>query len=200
MSRASWDREGQTLSDSYPAVPESIPSARRAIVEFAEAVGAEDEQIDALRLAASEAISNVVRHAYPREHGLVHVTAALAGDELWLLVSDDGHGLSAATHSPGLGVGMALIAWLSDYFAVVSRGGGGTEVRMRFALQAGLRPAADREREELDRRLDLSARLALPDENLGSDERKRPKRFGAQPRGSVRSASSPASSSFSTTR
>jgi len=185
MSALRGDPEVHTLSASYPAVPESVPLARRALVEFVEAIGAKREQIDALRLAASEAITNAVRHAYWHGEGFVHVTAAVTGDELWLLVADDGRGLSTATHSPGLGVGMALMASLSDHFSVVSRSGGGTEVQMRFPLARVARRLSAAQNPELARRLDLSGRL---------------RGFGAQPRGSVCSATAPASSRFSTTR
>ncbi len=127
----------QTLTRSYPAVPDSVPAARRALVAFAQEAGMAADQLDALRLAASEALTNVVRHAYGEEGGLIHLTAAIAGEELWVLVGDDGHGLEAGSHQPGLGVGLALIASVSDYFAVVKRSGGGTEVRLQFRVGDG---------------------------------------------------------------
>ena len=64
----------------------------------------------------------------------------MAEDELWVLVGDDGHGLNAGSQSGGLGVGLALIAELTDSFAVVNRSTGGTEVRMRFTLAQARRP------------------------------------------------------------
>lgn len=121
---------------TFPAVAESVPRVRRALVDFAWEAGADQQQVDALGLAVSEAVTNAVRHAYGEGFGEVHVTAALAGDELWVLVGDDGHGLKAPSHSPGLGMGLALIASVSDYFAVVTRASGGTELRMRFRLRA----------------------------------------------------------------
>lgn len=126
-----------TLTRSYPAVPDSIPAARRALVDFAREAGMDGEQVDALRLAASEAVTNVVRHAYREREGLVHVTAAVAGEELWVLIGDDGHGLEAGSDEPGLGMGLALIASVSDYFAVVKRSGGGTELRLQFRFGYG---------------------------------------------------------------
>jgi anti-sigma regulatory factor (Ser/Thr protein kinase) len=124
-----------SFTRSYPAVPETVPLARRALVEFAEAAGAEESQLDSVRLAASEAVTNAVRHAYRAgEAGQVHVTAALANDELWVLIADDGHGLEKRSHSPGLGMGLALVSTVSDDFVVLKRSSGGTELRMRFRL------------------------------------------------------------------
>ena len=51
-----------------------------------------------------------------------------------MLIADDGSGLSARSTKPGLGMGLALIACVTDYFAVVKRSGGGTEIRMRFGI------------------------------------------------------------------
>lgn len=122
------------LAESYPAVAGSVPRARDALVALARAAGANQEKLDAVRLAASEALTNAVLHAYAGGPGEVHVTAAANDGELWMLIADDGSGLTARTTKPGLGMGLALIACVTDYFAVVKRSGGGTEVRMRFAI------------------------------------------------------------------
>jgi anti-sigma regulatory factor (Ser/Thr protein kinase) len=124
-----------TLTLTYPAIAECVPRARQAVVDFAREAGVEEEQLETVRLAASEAITNIVRHAYrPGEDGRVHLEVALAGEELWVLVSDDGHGLQERSHSPGLGLGLALIASVADEFALVKRSVRGLELRMRFAL------------------------------------------------------------------
>jgi serine/threonine-protein kinase RsbW len=128
---------------SYPAISASVPEARSAVAELAEVAGASEEQRDAVRIAVSEALTNVVVHAYQGGPGMIHVSAAVAADELWVLVADDGCGLHPREDSPGLGVGLALIAEASDGFAVVKRSSGGTEVRMRFVLEAALSPDDD---------------------------------------------------------
>jgi serine/threonine-protein kinase RsbW len=120
---------------SYPAIPASVPDARRDVTEFAGAAGVRGAELDAVRLAVSEALTNVVVHAYRGGSGMIHVTTAVASEELWVLVGDDGSGLHARTDSEGLGVGLALIAEVTDGFAVVERSSGGTEIRMRFAIE-----------------------------------------------------------------
>ena len=124
----------KTLSLTFRAEPDSVSSARAALGDFAREAGAESRQVDAVRLASSEALTNSVLHAYRAEPGSVYVTAALVAEELWVLVADDGCGLEPRAGRPGLGLGLGLIAQLSDELAIVPRAGGGTEVRMRFNL------------------------------------------------------------------
>ncbi len=131
-----WAIGSQTprLKESYPAVATSVPIARQALAEFAASAGATQTQVEAVRLAASEALTNVVQYAYRSRLGPIHVTARLAGGELWVLVADSGCGLHAGHEGKGLGLGLALISQLTDGFSIVERSSGGTELRMRFDL------------------------------------------------------------------
>jgi anti-sigma regulatory factor (Ser/Thr protein kinase) len=127
---------GDALNESYEAVPETVPMARRALTDVAAAAGAGGERLEEIRLAVSEALTNAVVHAYrDGEAGRLHVTAAVAAGELWVLIGDDGRGLHAWNDSRGLGIGLSLISGLSDDFAIVTRASGGTEVQMRFDLK-----------------------------------------------------------------
>jgi serine/threonine-protein kinase RsbW len=128
----------QNLTHSYPAVPDSIPAARREVSEFAAATGARQDELDTIRLAVSEAVTNVVRHAYRDGFGEIHLCACVAGGELWVLVDDEGRGLREPSPAPGLGLGLALIASSAEGFDIFERGGGGTAVRMRFRLRGAL--------------------------------------------------------------
>jgi anti-sigma regulatory factor (Ser/Thr protein kinase) len=125
---------GPHLLKSFPAVADSVPLARHAVSSFAAGAGATRQQLEAIRLATSEAISNVVLHAYEGRRGRVYVTAVVAADEFWVLIADDGRGLHAHGETAGLGVGLSLIASATDELSVVKRASGGTEVRMRFSL------------------------------------------------------------------
>jgi anti-sigma regulatory factor (Ser/Thr protein kinase) len=125
---------GAFLRESYPADAQSLPEARQAIGEFAAAAGVAGAQLDAVRLAASEAITNIVQYAYPWRTGHIYITARVAGDELWILIADNGCGIHAGRDSEGLGLGLALISHVTDGFSVVERSSGGTELRLRFAL------------------------------------------------------------------
>lgn len=123
-----------TLSESYPATAESVPRARRWATNFATWAGAQPETVEAIKLAVSEAVTNAVMHAYRDDPGPVQLTAARTGEELWVLVADEGEGHQTAPVTPGLGWGLALIADACDQFMITERSGGGTELRMRFPL------------------------------------------------------------------
>lgn len=128
---------GASYSESYPATAESVPRARGALTAFAKDAGAGPDRLHAIRLAASEAVTNAVRHAYrDRTPGLIQVSASCVGGDLWLLIADSGSGLRAQSKAPGLGLGLALIAQLADDFQIHSRGTGGTELQMRFKLHS----------------------------------------------------------------
>lgn len=134
---------GETGTWSYAAIAESVPRARAALTEFARESGISGVALEAIRLAASEAITNVVMHAYADGGGTIHVSASRVQHDLWILVADDGGGLhSDQRQSTGLGLGLVLIAQLASDFEIVSRGGGGTELRMRFQIADWPEPEA----------------------------------------------------------
>lgn len=127
---------GSTYTEEFPATPDSVPRARAAAGGFALAAGAVGQQLDDIRLAASEAVTNAVLHAYDgTTPGTFHVTASYVPGELWLLVSDDGAGLRQGSMRGGLGVGLAVIAHLADEFKIVRRASGGTGLEMRFQVR-----------------------------------------------------------------
>jgi serine/threonine-protein kinase RsbW len=124
------------LNESHPATPDVIAPLRHAVADYAREAGIEGERLDDVRLAVSEAVTNVVRHAYRDERGQVHLTVRTVEDELWVLVADDGCGLSVPSPDPGLGWGLAFITEACDEFTLAERGGGGAEARMVFRLPA----------------------------------------------------------------
>ena len=87
-----------------------------------------------IALAVTEAATNAVLHAYRDrvEPGAVIVEAELDGDHVCLYVRDEGTGLTPRVDSPGLGLGLGLIAQVADSADVRAPESGGTEVVMRF--------------------------------------------------------------------
>jgi anti-sigma regulatory factor (Ser/Thr protein kinase) len=124
-----------SLETAYPAAPDSVPRARKALSDFAAAAGVTGEQLEGVRLAVSEAVSNAVLHAYDGEEGRIGVTAAVVPGELWILITDSGSGLRAErSQNRGLGLGLGWMAQFSDGLTLVTRSSGGLEVRLRFDL------------------------------------------------------------------
>lgn len=120
---------------SYEACDASVARARAEVSSFASRNGATPEDLDRVRLAVSEAVTNAVVHAYPPDHpGLIHLTASAAGGELAVTITDDGCCIAAAAESPGLGLGLSLIENVCVSLTVTARAGGGTQLEMRFQL------------------------------------------------------------------
>jgi serine/threonine-protein kinase RsbW len=124
------------FQDSYPARPDSVSAIRKALQAFARRCRVPRDTVEAITLAVSEAATNVVVHAYrdAEQPGEIEVAAAVAADELWVIITDRGSGMRPRTDSPGLGLGLAIIAQMADGVDLVKPAAGGLELRMRFAL------------------------------------------------------------------
>jgi anti-sigma regulatory factor (Ser/Thr protein kinase) len=126
----------ESLQETFLATAPAVPAARRVVAGFAAAAGFADEALDSVRLAVSEAVANVVRHAYPGGVGEIELLAGIASGELWVLIADRGCGFQTRTRNPGLGYGLAVIAEASKAFVIAERSGGGTEVQLYFPIPA----------------------------------------------------------------
>ena len=82
-SRVSVTHSGR-LCERLQASPPSIGALRRAVVEFASGCGASQCQREDIAIAVSEALTNVVQHAYAGRDspGSVAVEAFVRGREL----------------------------------------------------------------------------------------------------------------------
>jgi anti-sigma regulatory factor (Ser/Thr protein kinase) len=114
-----------------------VRRARHAVLAYAYDNGAADPK--AIALAVSEVVSNAVLHAYVgvAGPGEIELTAQrFSGDGLEIVVTDDGRGMQPRPDSPGIGVGLPLVAAVTERFEVQARPGGGTRVCMTFTAAA----------------------------------------------------------------
>jgi serine/threonine-protein kinase RsbW len=118
------------LELSLPCTADSIREMRAAVAELGRAAGLRAEKVEDVQLAVSEAVTNAVQHG-GRGQGEVMVEARMVGDELRISVSDHGGGMRPRPDSPGLGLGLPIMAAVSDHLEVVTDGGG-TTVNMIF--------------------------------------------------------------------
>jgi anti-sigma regulatory factor (Ser/Thr protein kinase) len=125
-----------------PAVEDSVAYVRRAVTEMARALGAEEALVRRIALAVSEAVTNVVLHAFDGEPGQVSATIERNEDELQIVVTDDGGGLVPRSDSPGLGMGLGIIAEVTDRLSIKSGVGRGTRLVMGFAAPQRESPRA----------------------------------------------------------
>ena len=129
------------LRETWPAEPVAVPRARAAVVELARRAKVTADALDDIRLAVSEAVTNVVMHAYVDEPpGPLHIDARIDGRRLHVEVRDEGAGLRPRPDSPGLGVGLPLIAAVTETLHLSNAEGEPSRVLMTFDLD-GHRPA-----------------------------------------------------------
>jgi serine/threonine-protein kinase RsbW len=128
------------LEHGWAARPENVAAARRAAIQAARRAGAAADVLDAVKIAVTEAVSNVVVHGY-RDAREGRFTLAIAANdgELRVTVRDRGCGLRPHTGSQGAGLGLPLIARLAESVSVTTPPDGGTEVAMTFSLDAPAR-------------------------------------------------------------
>jgi anti-sigma regulatory factor (Ser/Thr protein kinase) len=126
----------ERCEQSWPARPEHVRAARRAASAAAQRAGAENSVLDAVRLAVSEAVSNVVVHSYRQsQRGEFTMSITWEDDVLHVTVRDHGCGMQPRMDSPGAGLGLPLIATLADSVSVTEPPDGGTELSMTFPLR-----------------------------------------------------------------
>ena len=117
------------------ALPETAGEVRRQITEFAAAHGVSRRLQADIALAVTEAVTNVVVHAYPEGRvGSVSIAADIEQGELEIVVTDHGAGFRPGT-SPGLGAGLSIIAETTSEFAIREHPPTGIELWMRFDLR-----------------------------------------------------------------
>ncbi len=120
------------------AEPSSVRLVRSEIMRwFGELNQADDRLAASIAVAVSEAVGNVVRHAYPgASAGRVEVEAQLEDSTIVVSVSDGGTGMTAGVSREHNGMGLPVIGRLADGVTVVSDDGG-TRLSMRFDMAQG---------------------------------------------------------------
>ena len=125
-----------------PALPANVALVRQALAGLTDELGVEPARAADMKIALTEACTNVVVHAYGDEAGPLEVTMAVEHGRLVLGVRDRGdglHPLPGRDEGAPLGFGLALIASLSDELGLVG-GQHGTEIRIAFALTGDSAP------------------------------------------------------------
>lgn len=124
------------LQLSVPATADNVPLLRHAMAGFLEGRSVTGETAADVLLAVTEACTNVVVHAYPDGEGPMGLRASVLDDHVAIVIHDRGRGIVPRADSPGLGLGLPLIATLADSLELGTGEAEETEVRMTFALTA----------------------------------------------------------------
>jgi anti-sigma regulatory factor (Ser/Thr protein kinase) len=140
------ERQSGGASDvrlTLPARPENVAVVRHVLGAFAEALQLPDPVIEDMRLAVTEACTNVVRHAYADgQPGPVEILIRPLDDMLQVIVSDRGRGIGPSDDTSGPGLGLPLIAALTHKLEIAPSGDSGSRLQMSFLRTPGSLEAA----------------------------------------------------------
>lgn len=131
-----------------PAVSRNEAFARNVVASFAVEIAPTLEEINDVKTAVSEAVTNAVVHAYDKEKGVVEIECKLDEKARWIeiVVRDFGKGIEDVqkavepffTTAPGderSGMGFTIIQTFMDEMSVESALGKGTSVRMKKVMK-----------------------------------------------------------------
>jgi serine/threonine-protein kinase RsbW len=123
---------------TLPARAENVIVVRQAVAGMGEALGMESSRVDDLKAVVTEACNNVVIHAYEDDPGPLEVSAVSGDEEVEIVIADHGRGFKPradTSEEPSLGIGLPLIASLSDSFEIRGGADQGTRTLVRFAYR-----------------------------------------------------------------
>ena len=126
---------------SFPSKSINESFARMAVSAFCMQFDPTIEQINDIKTAVSEAVTNCVVHAYPDQIGTIYITADIKENALIISVKDKGVGMSDVkkamepmfttdTQNERAGLGFAVMQAFMDKVKVFSNPGKGTRVVM----------------------------------------------------------------------
>lgn len=122
---------------TLPARAENVVVVRHVVAALAEALALPTKLVEDIRLAVTEACTNVVRHAYIGTEGPLDVSIAPHDRGMTVVVSDRGRGLQPNPGSDGPGLGLPLIAALADELDIEHGPDAGSRLSMSFRADSG---------------------------------------------------------------
>lgn len=123
------------LRATLPATHHSLGLLRHVVRGFRDAYVIGSSTMDDIVLAVSEAMTNVVMHAYGSYEGTMTVVARMEHGRLHVLVRDHGCGIAPPDDTPRPGRGLGLMAHVAATLEIIG-GPEGTDVNMTFDLAA----------------------------------------------------------------
>ena len=133
---------------SFPARSEYERFARTVAAAFAIPLDPTVDELDEIKTAVSEAVTNAVIHGYNGMDGVIELEAELCGREITYTVCDHGSGIadidkareplfSGSGDPERSGMGFSIMEAFTDELTVTSAVGEGTTVVMKKRLSDG---------------------------------------------------------------
>jgi stage II sporulation protein AB (anti-sigma F factor) len=135
------------LNLEFPSLPPNVGLARLVVATFASQLEFTLAEIEEIRVAVSEAVSNCVIHAYPQNPGIVKLNLSISEDGLTVQIADYGKGIedveqakqaTFSTEPEHMGLGLVFMESFMDEMSLSSRPGEGTMVIMKKRPERGL--------------------------------------------------------------
>ncbi len=134
-----------TMLMEIPAKSENESFARSVVAAFCVGLNPTVDEINDIKTAVSEAVTNCVVHGYQRRqsnHDLITIECRLFPEMLEVIISDKGVGISnipqamepfftTEPHGERSGMGFTVMQSFMDKISVNNRSGGGTVVTMQ---------------------------------------------------------------------
>jgi serine phosphatase RsbU (regulator of sigma subunit)/FixJ family two-component response regulator/anti-sigma regulatory factor (Ser/Thr protein kinase) len=130
MRAAALDPAGLGLR--LPAIPSSLPVLRDGLRRWLKVLSATADETFEITVAAGEALTNAIEHAYGLRDAVVEITARSIDGQIEIVVRDQGRWRSPRGESRGRG--LKVMEHFMDA-VYLSGGSDGTTVRMRRALR-----------------------------------------------------------------
>ncbi len=131
----------EVMNLRFESRSENEEFARVVVAVFASRMNPTLEEIDDIKTAISEAVTNAVIHGYQNGDGIIVIEAAVEENVLSVTVSDDGCGIQnvekamepmySTLPDERSGMGFSFMEAFMDRIEVISAPGKGTSVTMR---------------------------------------------------------------------
>lgn len=131
----------EVMTMKIDSLSENEEFARVVVAVFASRLNPTLEEIDDIKTAVSEAVTNAVIHGYKNKEGIITIEAAAEENVLSVTVSDDGVGIRnieqamepmfSTLPDERSGMGFSFMEAFMDKVDVISAPGKGTSVTMR---------------------------------------------------------------------
>lgn len=136
-----------SMKTEFLSLSENESFARCVVSAFISQLNPTLEEIEDIKTAVSEAVTNIVVHAYGDDTGMVYILCELTDDTATITIKDTGCGIediklartplyTASKDTERSGLGFTVMETFMDTLNVISEKGTGTTVTMTKKIQS----------------------------------------------------------------
>ena len=136
-----------SMKTEFLSLSENESFARCVVSAFISQLNPTLEEIEDIKTAVSEAVTNIVVHAYGDDTGMVYISCELTDDTATITIKDTGCGIediklartplyTASKDTERSGLGFTVMETFMDTLDVISEKGTGTTVTMTKKIQS----------------------------------------------------------------